>query len=318
MKQSKIIISGIVLCTLLLLMNCVAAIEKNITVIDETNDVIDLEGNVVTTDPDINVGNIDIKQVKLTASGKDVTIELKVQNQIENRGSLIDLNFGGDELSINAVGYTLALVTSERDYTITYVNQTCNLAYFDDFGNDTSENITTFSVNGNTLTVNFEILSSTEEYDTISALSQFMKFDMADLTTDYNLDAITVLIDEVTDQPLSVVIFEYNDGTVNNPINFSALASGGTPSYSFRWDFGDGSTSNERKPNHAYSTAGEYNVNLTVTDADGSLAYDEVPISILQADNGDSDGSPDITMFFVVIVIIVIIGIAVVVYIIRR
>jgi len=39
---------------------------------------------------------------------------------------------------------------------------------------------------------------------------------------------------------------------------------------SWRWDFGDGSTSSERSPSHSYGTAGQYMVVLTVTDNDGA------------------------------------------------
>ena len=36
------------------------------------------------------------------------------------------------------------------------------------------------------------------------------------------------------------------------------------------WDFGDGSTSDQRNPTHTYATAGEYDVSLTVTASSGS------------------------------------------------
>jgi len=145
-----------------------------------------------------------------------------------------------------------------------------------------------------------------------------MKFDLSAIT-DPDLEDITLLFDEATDQPLSVIIFEFNDGAINNPINFSGLATGGTPSYSFRWDFGDGETSTERNPAHTFTTAGDYDVNLTVTDSDGTKAYDEVPVSILAGGDGNGDGDePNIMIFFAVIVVIAIVGVIVVIYIIRR
>ncbi len=319
MKNKKILIATITLGAMLLLMSCVAAIDENKTVVDEINDVIDINGDIVTSDPNIPVANVDIEEIKYIRSDQQVTIELTVVGQIENRGSLLDLDFADEDFSIDTAGYTLVLITDEREYTITYVNNTCNLAFFDDLGNDTSVNLTDFTVVGDTLTINFDLENAEEVYDTISGLTQYMNFDMADITSETGMEDITLLFDEATDQPLSVIIFEFNDGTINNPINFSGLATGGTPSYSFRWDFGDGETSTERNPVHTFTTAGDYDVNLTVTDSDGTKAYDEVPVSILAGGDGNGDGDePNIMIFFAVIVVIAIVGVIVVIYIIRR
>ena len=38
------------------------------------------------------------------------------------------------------------------------------------------------------------------------------------------------------------------------------------------WDFGDGSNSTEQNPKHNYSTAGNYTVNLTVSNANGNAS----------------------------------------------
>ena len=319
MKNKKILIATITLGTMLLLMGCAAAIDENKTVIDEIDDVIDINGDIVTSNQDIQVANVDIEQIKYIRSDEKATIELTVVGQIENRGSLLDLDFADDDFSIDTAGYTLVLITDEREYTITYVNNTCNLAFFDDLGNDTSINLTDFTVSGDTLTVNFDLDNPDEIYDTLSGLTQYMKFDMADITDESGFEDITLLFDEATDQPLSIIIFEYNDGTVDNPINFSALATGGTPPYSFNWDFGDGITSTDRNPDHSFQTAGDYDINVTVTDSDGTTAGDEVPITILAAGNGNGDdGEPNIMIFFAVIVVIAIVGVIVVIYIIRR
>jgi len=49
-------------------------------------------------------------------------------------------------------------------------------------------------------------------------------------------------------------------------VSFTGSATGGTPPYSWLWDFGDGNTSDEQNPTHVYSTPGNYTVILTVTD----------------------------------------------------
>ena len=38
------------------------------------------------------------------------------------------------------------------------------------------------------------------------------------------------------------------------------------------WRFGDGATSNEQSPSHTYFAAGNYNVNLTVNNANGTAS----------------------------------------------
>lgn len=57
---------------------------------------------------------------------------------------------------------------------------------------------------------------------------------------------------------------------VNKSINFSSQSTGsGTLSYT--WDFGDGSpTSNLQNPSHLYTTTGDYSVQLTVANANGT------------------------------------------------
>jgi len=54
------------------------------------------------------------------------------------------------------------------------------------------------------------------------------------------------------------------------PVAFSATASGGSPPYTFRWDFGDGSpAATGATVTHAYTAIGTWNVTVTTTDASG-------------------------------------------------
>jgi len=56
-------------------------------------------------------------------------------------------------------------------------------------------------------------------------------------------------------------------GQVPLTVNFTGTATGGTPPYSYSWNFGDGTTSTAQNPSHTYSSAGTYTATLTVTDS---------------------------------------------------
>ena len=61
-------------------------------------------------------------------------------------------------------------------------------------------------------------------------------------------------------------------GTQNSAVSFTSNGSSdsnGTIT-DYLWDFGDGSSANQANPTHVYTSSGEYNVSLTVTDNQGA------------------------------------------------
>jgi PKD repeat protein len=56
-----------------------------------------------------------------------------------------------------------------------------------------------------------------------------------------------------------------NPGTEDEPIRFSSSVRGDTP-VDYRWDFGDGATSQATTPTHAYDEPGTYDVSLSVSN----------------------------------------------------
>jgi hypothetical protein len=55
-------------------------------------------------------------------------------------------------------------------------------------------------------------------------------------------------------------------------IYFTADVAGGFTPYSFKWTFGDNTTSTDQSPRHVYQKTGKYTVNLTVSDDRGNTA----------------------------------------------
>jgi hypothetical protein len=71
---------------------------------------------------------------------------------------------------------------------------------------------------------------------------------------------------------------------------FVAEIIGGFAPYTYEWDFGDGNTSTEEVPAHAYSSAGEYTVSLTVTDDRGNTDT-EIRTDYIHVQSGWSAGN---------------------------
>ncbi len=71
----------------------------------------------------------------------------------------------------------------------------------------------------------------------------------------------------------------YN-GYAHTPIQFTSTIYGGTLPYSYHWDFGDGTTSTDQNPKHAYDHCGNYTATFTVTDAEGNSSSDTASVVV--------------------------------------
>lgn len=71
-------------------------------------------------------------------------------------------------------------------------------------------------------------------------------------------------------------------------IDFSATVSGGTSPDTYRWSFGDGSTSDSALPTHAFQGSGAYRVTLWVNDSVGASSTTTITVVVTSANQGIS------------------------------
>lgn len=103
----------------------------------------------------------------------------------------------------------------------------------------------------------------------------------------YSALSLSACDDEAPPSTFDVLIrSDYTEGNVPATFNFSAQNNGplqGT--YTYLWEFGDGSSSEEEAPSHTYTQRGEYEVTLKMTEAGGASGEGRATISILGSVN---------------------------------
>ncbi len=78
-------------------------------------------------------------------------------------------------------------------------------------------------------------------------------------------------------------------GQVPLTVYFQSVVTGGQPSYSYIWDFGDMNTSNDPSPSHEFVSTGVYNVSMKVTDVNSNSVTETIDITVA------SEGIPTVT-----------------------
>ena len=67
---------------------------------------------------------------------------------------------------------------------------------------------------------------------------------------------------------------------VGLPVTFWAVVTNGFGPYTWLWSFGDGATSQDATPSHAWSAYGAKTVTVRVTDAAGRSAVGQIPVQV--------------------------------------
>jgi PKD repeat protein len=73
------------------------------------------------------------------------------------------------------------------------------------------------------------------------------------------------------------------EGSVETPVTFYGIATGGVPSYTFEWDI-NGHTLTGQTVEYTFNAAGTYTVELTVTDSEFNTATDTTTVYIAGLD----------------------------------
>ena len=321
MKQKNLLIITMIISSLFFI-TTFSVEAADVTISDGMGDVgsIDFltgETNVVSSHPDINVDNLDLVKVTYTQQGTQATVSLQVKGNVENRGKLLDF-YNEDILnSLDTVYYEFQIFTSEQDYLVTYSNETGMQQYNDVQINLTSSN---FSVVGSTLTISFTLTSVAETYSNMSVTSYFIKGNFLEAANSEDIN-IVLLSDIAPNPPLSILdAYASNIGSIGESIQFNASVEPltGQPPYTYRWDFGDQSSSTQLNPTHTYTKAGNFTYTFTVTDNAGATEYlsDNIIISGESGDGGTNDNQ--MILFLAILLIIIVVGVVIVVWIIRR
>ena len=128
--------------------------------------------------------------------------------------------------------------------------------------------------------------------------------------------------------PLKITASEdVSSGVATLTVHFSCSASGGSPTYSYLWSFGDGTTSSEANPSHQYTQPDAYSVSLTVTDSQSRQQTYRTTISVSKETGnggtttgggnggtagGSSNAGMDNIMIYLIVGIIIIAALAIV------
>ena len=108
---------------------------------------------------------------------------------------------------------------------------------------------------------------------------------------------VSVIITPVNDAPIAS--FEFNQGdngsstfSFTNTSNDAKDPEGAIVAY--RWDFGDGTSSNEASPVHNYSETGSYTITLTVSDNGGADAQITQQVTVNNVVSLEDETKPDV------------------------
>lgn len=215
-------------------------------------------------------------------------------------------------------GSTFPIGTTTQEWTITDVANNTNSCSFDITVNATPVTAYSFSppcqgesvffTDESTIETGYSIVSWTWNMDDGSGLITlvdpihvFADTGMYDVSfTVVSADACTSTVTQTVHvTPVPTASFTFVGDCEGNPINFTNTSSIEVGTLTYAWDFGDGNTSTDQSPSHAYAVDGTYTATLTVTSDNGcedvttaSVQVNESPTALFTASSAcEGDGT---------------------------
>ena len=96
-------------------------------------------------------------------------------------------------------------------------------------------------------------------------------------TNQYGCESTEKFCVDILDSPTADFNASTTDACLNQTVNFFDIS---TDAYTWHWDFGDGNTSTDQNPSHAYNSSGFYTVVLTATNKCGCTDTQEKFIKV--------------------------------------
>ncbi|MCB9504264.1 MAG: PKD domain-containing protein, partial [Deferribacteres bacterium] len=100
--------------------------------------------------------------------------------------------------------------------------------------------------------------------------------------------SITITVTDPANQaPNAAISADPQSGQAPLVVNFNGAGSSDDDGtiVSYSWNFGDGGQSTAQNPQHTYAAAGQFNVQLTVTDDDGATGSAQLTITVTESPN---------------------------------